>query len=315
LVEQILAYSRSQRSKHVPVDLARVVAEALDLVRGALATDVRLEARVQPGPLPVMGDATQLHQVAMNLCVNALQAMGSGGTLTVSLADAHLAEERECQHGSLAPGSHVVLTIEDTGAGMDEATLERIFEPFFTTKDAGKGIGLGLALVFGIVRSCGGAIDVRSELGRGSAFTLHFPRVDAPVESDAREKTPPRGRGERVVLVENEETILAVTCEVLARLGYAPCTFSDSRAALAELEAHAGEFDALITDEAMPGLAGTELAEQVQRRWTDLPVLLMSGFVGPTMAERAAAAGVTEILKKPVRSRDLAAALARALGR
>jgi signal transduction histidine kinase/ActR/RegA family two-component response regulator len=312
LVDQILVYSRSQRNKQVALDLGRLVAETLELMRGSLGEGVHLEMHLPSRPAPVIGDATQLHQVVMNLCMNALQAMEGTGRLTVTLAETDLETERTFRHGTLAPGRHVVLTIEDSGRGMDEATLGHIFEPFFTTKAVGKGTGLGLAMVFGIVTGAGGAIDVTSELGRGSAFTLYFPRADASIEADRGESPAPRGHGECVLVIEDEEALLAVTSEVLARLGYSPCAFSDSRAALAEFESSPGRFGAVIADELMPGFTGTQLAEQVRRRRADLPVVLVSGYVGPAMAQRAAAAGVTEILKKPVRSQELAAALARA---
>jgi CheY-like chemotaxis protein len=249
----------------------------------------------------------------MNLYTNALQAMEGKGRLVVTLAETDLETKRVFQHGTLMPGPHATLTVEDSGRGMDEATLARIFEPFFTTKGAGTSTGLGLALVFGIVTGSAGAIDVRSEPGRGSAFTLYFPRADASIEADAGDNPPPRGHGERVLVVDDEESVLAVTSEVLARLGYSPCAFSDGRAALAEFESRPGQFGAVITDEVMPELTGTELAQLIHRCRANLPVVLVSGYVDSTMAERAAAAGVTEILNKPVRSQELAAALARAL--
>jgi len=315
LVEQILAYSSSQRGKRVAVDLGRIVAETLELVRGSLAEGVRLETHLPAAPVPVMGNATQLHQAAMNLCTNALQAMDGTGELTVSLASIDLTAERVFQHGTLAPGAYVSLTVKDSGPGMDEATLARIFEPFFTTKEVGKGTGLGLSLVYGIVTDSGGAIDVVSEPGRGSAFTITLPRADAPIASDDQVSQTLRGRGQSVLVVDDEEALLAVTAEVLLRLGYRPCAFSDSRQALAAVEADAARFDAVITDEVMPHLTGTELAQRLRRHRADLPIVLVSGYIGPMMAERAAAAGIAEILKKPVQSRELASALARALAK
>ncbi|HEX4326771.1 MAG TPA: ATP-binding protein [Burkholderiales bacterium] len=324
LVEQILAYSSSQRGQRAAVDLGRIVAETLDLVRGSLAVGVRLQTHLPSAPVPVMGNATQLHQVAMNLCTNALQAMDGTGELTVSLTSIDLAAERVFQHGTLAPGSYVSLTVKDSGPGMDEATLARIFEPFFTTKEVGKGTGLGLSLVYGIVTDSGGAIDVVSETGRGSAFTITLPRAGAPEEvalghgpiaTDNEIIQALRGRGESVLVVDDEEALLAVTAEVLLRLGYRPCAFSDARQALAAVEADAARFNAVITDEVMPHLTGTELAQRLRRHRADLPIVLVSGYIGPMMAERAAAAGIAEILKKPVQSRELASALARALAK
>jgi PAS domain S-box-containing protein len=309
LVDQILAYSRSQRGKRVAVDLSRIVAETLELVRGSLDAGISLEAKLPATPVQVFGDATQLHQVVMNLCTNAIQAMGGTGTLRVTLETAEVDVE-----GALAPGTYARLTVEDTGAGMDEATRGRIFEPFFTTKEVGKGTGLGLALVYGIVTDAGGAIDVASAPGRGTAFTIYMPRVDVAVPADDEKQGPvARGHGERVLVVDDEQPLLAVTAEVLSRLGYEPIAFSESRAALAEFEAQPGRFDAAITDEVMPGLSGTELAGVIHRQRPDLPILLVSGYIGPMMSERAMAAGVNEVLKKPVQSREMAAALARVL--
>jgi signal transduction histidine kinase len=161
LVEQILTYSRTQRGGRVPVDFATVVAETLELIRGSLPAGIRLEASAPKAPLVLIGDATQLHQVAMNLCSNAIHAMSTGGTLRVALEAAEL-PARALSHGTLEPGRYVRLIVADSGSGMDETTLARIFEPFFTTKEVGKGTGLGLSLVYAIIIDSGGAIDVQS---------------------------------------------------------------------------------------------------------------------------------------------------------
>jgi PAS domain S-box-containing protein len=316
LVEQILWYSRSQRGKRVPVELDRAVAETLELVRGSLPPGIRLEASLPETSLCVVGDPTQLHQVVMNLCTNAIHAMGEQGTLRVTLAETEVATERTFTQSTLQPGSYACLTVEDTGAGMDAATLARIFEPFFTTKEVGKGTGLGLSLVYGIVTDCSGAIDVRSEPGRGSAFTIYLPRVSSPAAEGLEDAAPiPRGHGEKILLVDDEKALVAVTSESLKHLGYEPVPFPDGAAALAEFEADPQRYDALITDEVMSGLTGTELARSVRRRRADLPIVLVSGYVGPIMTERAATAGVNEILKKPLHARDIADALARVLRR
>jgi len=176
LVEQILGYSRSQCGKRAPIDVGPVVTEALELLRGSLPAGIRLEASAPQLPLVVIGDATQLHQVVMNLCGNAIQATRAGGTLRVALEAAESPAERVLSHGTLRPGHYVRLTVEDSGSGMDAATLLRIFEPFFTTKEIGRGTGLGLSLVYAIVTDAGGAIDVHSIPGQGSTFTIYFPR-------------------------------------------------------------------------------------------------------------------------------------------
>ena len=313
LVEQILSYSRSQRGRRIPVDLGGIVAETLELVRGSLPPGITLAVDLSR-PLYVVGDATQLHQVTMNLCTNAIHAMGEGGTLRVTLEPAGVAAERTLAHTTLRAGAYARLTVADSGSGMDQATLERVFEPFFTTKEVGKGTGLGLSLVYGIVTDSGGAIDVTSAPGRGSRFAIYLPRVDTPAAiEDAAAGPIQRGHGERVLVVDDEEALVAVTAEVLKHIGYEPIGCSDSAAALAAFEA--GRIDALIADEVMPGLTGTELARALRRHRADLPIILMSGYSGPMLTERALAAGIVEVLKKPVQSREIAAALARALKR
>jgi PAS domain S-box-containing protein len=316
LVEQILAYSHSQRGKRAPVDIARVFAETLELLRGSLPTDIRLEASVPQRPLVVIGDATQLHQVVMNLCSNAIQAMSGGGTLRVALETTDVSAERALSHGTLAPGRYVRLTVEDNGSGMDEATLSRIFEPFFTTKEIGQGTGLGLALVYAIVTDSGGAIDVKSAPKQGSTFTIYGPLAEVALgAADDTAAAPPRGNGERVLLVDDEASLLAATAEVLMRLGYEPVSFSDGQAALAAFEAAPGRFDVVVADEVMPGLTGTGLASVLHRRRADLPIVLVSGYSGPILTQQALAAGVSELLTKPLQSRQIATTLARVLHR
>jgi len=316
LVDQILGYSRSHRGRRTPVDIATVVAEALELVRGSLPAAVCLEASTDRLPLVVIGDATRLHEVVMNLCRNAMQAMSGGGTLRVVLETAEVSAERALSHGTLAPGRYVRLAVEDTGSGMDEATLCRIFEPFFTTKEIGQGTGLGLSLVYMIVADMGGAIDVKSVPKQGTTVTIYLTHSEAALAS-AEETTasPPRGNGERLMLVDDEAPLVAAIAEVLSRLGYEPLSFGDSRAALAAFEAAPGRFDVVITDEVMPGLTGTGLATAVRRVRPDLPVLLLSGNSSPPLPEQALAAGVNEVLTKPLQSREIAAALARVLHR
>jgi len=314
LVEQILAYSRSQLGRRAPLDIGQVVAETLELLRGLLPAAVRLEASAPQLPLVVIGDATQLHQVVMNLCSNAIHAMGVGGTLRVALEAAELPAECALSNGTLRPGPYVRLTVEDNGSGMDAATLARIFEPFFTTKDIGRGTGLGLSLVYAIVSDAGGAIDVRSIPRQGSTFIIYLPRThDMPVAAEEAANPLPRGNGERVLLVDDEANVLAMTAQMLSRLGYDPVAFSDGHAALAAFQAAPRAFDVVVTDDVMPDLTGTGLASLLRQQRRELPIVLVSGYSGPILAQRALAAGVSELLVKPLQSRDIAAALARAL--
>jgi PAS domain S-box-containing protein len=316
LVEQILTYSSSQHGKREPVDIAHVVAEALELVRGSIPMGVRLAANGSESPLVVTGDATRLHQVVMNLCSNAIQAMSGGGSLHVSLESADFTTERALSHGTLRPGLYACLAVKDSGSGIDEATLSRIFEPFFTTKKAGQGTGLGLSLVYAIVTDSGGAIDVKSAPEQGSTFTVYLPHsLDTLIALEATAPAAHRGHGERVLLIDNDEPVLAATAEVLSRLGYEAVSFSDSRAALAAFQAAPERFDVVVTDEAMPGLTGTGLAYMLRRHRPDLPIVLLSGYSGAIQTQQAFAAGVRELLTKPIRSHEIATTLARVLHR
>jgi PAS domain S-box-containing protein len=314
LVEQILAYSRNQHGKREPVDIARAVTEALELVRGSIPARIRLGANGSDSPLVVTGDATRLHQVVMNLCSNAIHAMSGDGSLHVALEATDISIERALSHGSLRPGRYVRLTVKDSGCGMDEATLSRIFEPFFTTKQAGRGTGLGLSLVYAIVTDSDGAIDVKSAPEHGSKFTIYLPH--SPVTLITAEAAAPashRGHGERVLLVDDEAPVLAATAEVLSRLGYEAVSFSDGHAALAAFEVTPERFDVVVTDETMPGLTGTGLARALHSHRPDLPIVLMSGYTGAIQTQQALVAGVSEVLSKPIQSREMATTLARVL--
>jgi PAS domain S-box-containing protein len=316
LVEQILTYSRNQRGKQAPVDIARTVAEALEMVRGSIPAGIRLEDSGAELPLAVIGDATRLHQVVMNLCSNAIQAVSADGSLHVALQTTDISTEHALSHGTLRPARYVQLTVKDNGCGMDEETLSRIFEPFFTTKDTGQGTGLGLSLVYAIVTDSGGAIDVTSVPGHGSTFTIYLPHAPgALIAAEAAATASHRGRGERVLLIDDEAPVLAATAEVLSRLGYEAVTFSDSRAALAAFEAAPERFDVVVTDETMPGLTGTGLAQALRHHRPDLPIVLVSGYPGAIHGQQAHAAGISEVLSKPARSHEMASALARILHR
>jgi len=242
--------------------------------------------------------------------------MRSGGTLGVTLDTVDTAADREVSHGLLPAGRYVRLGVQDNGCGMEPAVVERIFEPFFTTRDVGSGTGLGLALVQGIVTELGGAIDVRSEPGKGSTFDIYLPRSDAPVleKADAQVALP-RGAGERILLVEDEKAIMLLAEEMLAALGYEPAGFTRPADALAELRADPARFDAVVIDHLMPGMTGTELARHLREARRDIPIVLVSGYTGPLLTQEALSAGIDHILTKPLDLRQLADAMARVCAR
>ena len=314
LVEHILAFSRSGSSSRVAVHVQSVVEETLALLAASLPEGVRLEQRLAAGDAAVVGDATQLHQVAMNLCTNAVQAMAAGGVLSVTLEREEVVEQRALSHGVLEPGAYVRLAVSDTGTGIPRTALERIFDPFFTTKGVGKGTGLGLSLVHGIVTDYHGVIDVATREGEGTTFTVWLPysgEAEAPPGEDMAEL--PQGSGESVMIVDDERPLVRLAEETLAQLGYDPAGFESSVAALEAFRAEPQRYDVVLTDQTMPELTGTELAQEIRRLRPEVPIVLMSGYKGPQLTELAQAAGVREILHKPLISRDIAEALARAL--
>jgi signal transduction histidine kinase/CheY-like chemotaxis protein len=314
LVDRVLAFSRSGVGERVPVHVEKVVREALDLLSAKLPPNVTLHAKLHTGAAAMLGDATQVHQVLMNLATNAIQAMPSGGTLRVSLDAVRIDAARAPTIGTLAPAEYLVLQVTDAGTGIAPEILDRIFDPFFTTKEVGTGTGLGLSLVHGIVTELGGAIDVASALGAGSTFTVYLPRSGEALDSfQEQEPELPRGDGQRVLVVDDEEPLVKLATRTLEELGYAPTGFTSSTAALAAFRADPQSFDALITDERMPGMSGSALIREVRGIRDRMPIVLMSGYVGGAVASLARAAGAEEVLKKPLSARDLAASLARVL--
>jgi PAS domain S-box-containing protein len=315
LVEQVLVFSRSGVGARVAVNVQAVVAEAAELLSASLPPGIRLLKRFDAGNAAVLGDATELHQVVMNLCTNAVQAMGESGVLDIALGRRRVVQERPLSHGSLAPGEYVRLDVSDTGNGIPVEALDRIFDPFFTTKGVGKGTGLGLSLVHGIILDLGGAIDLKSTVGRGTVFTIWLPiagETNAPLPE--RKVELPHGDGQTVLVVDDEPALVALAEEILAELGFEPVGFHSSVAALQAVRYAPRRFDAVLTDEAMPELSGIDFAREVRSLRPDIPVLLMSGYASLQLMVRARSAGIGEVLRKPLRQRDIALSLARALG-
>jgi signal transduction histidine kinase/ActR/RegA family two-component response regulator len=315
LVERILGFSRSGLGDSVLVNVQAVVKETVELLEASLPVGIRIESTLTAGTAAVLGDPTYLHQVTMNLCTNAVQAMHDGGVIEVVLQRANLSEVKTLARGSLAPGDYVRLTVADSGAGIPPAILERVFDPFFTTKQVGDGTGLGLSVVHGIVSDLGGAIDVDTSVGSGTRFDIWLP-VAGEAETPSLEppENLPHGRGETLMIVDDERPLVELAEEVLAGLGYEPVGFVSSRVALDAFRAAPDRFDAVVTDESMPDLIGTELVRQIRSLRPSLPTILMSGHGDPRLASRASEIGVDEVLRKPLHGRDIAEALARLLG-
>jgi PAS domain S-box-containing protein len=317
LVSQILAFGRRSDRDRLPVRLDRVVDEAARLLRSSLPAGVELVATAPDDGVTVLGDSAQLHQVLLNLCTNAAQAMpGESGRIEVSVDIVDVDDGIAQSTVGLSPGPHVRLTVSDDGVGMDGATRERIFEPFFTTKPPGQGTGLGLAVVHGIVKGHDGALVVESAPGLGTAVHVYLRAAAVVADPTAPRLTPatPSGRGEHLLWIDDEPTVASVGKRRLERLGYRVTTLTSSEAALDLLRTSPERFDLVITDMTMPILTGLELATRLIVSRPDLPVILSTGNAGTVPDEAARPANICEVLQKPTSEPVLAAAVRRALG-
>ncbi len=329
LVERILSFSRGGAGRRHRFALEPVIDEVLQLLDASLPATVRVRRAFDAdlrGRDIVAGDATSVFEAVMNLCTNAIQAMPSGGELGVELDALEWAQPHRVYTGPIAPGAYLRLVVSDTGAGIDEHLMARLFEPFFTTKGPQQGTGLGLSIVHGVMDEIGGGIDVESLPGHGARFTLLFPRAgyaQDEVEARARADEGPRagavvaalpvGRGQTVMIVDDEAALVSLGEEMTAGLGYEPVGFTSAARALDAFTADPDRFDLLLSDQAMPGMNGSELAAAIHRLRPALPIVLVSGFAGSPGDDPARAPGVRAFLKKPVTRHDLARAIANAL--
>ena len=300
LTRQLLAYSRRQVLQPRVLDLNGVVRDMERLLDRLIGEDVTLVTRLATTLGPVRADPGQIEQVVVNLAVNARDAMPHGGVLTIETAEAELDPALVDQPGA-APGPSVMLAVTDTGVGMDAETRAHLFEPFFTTKEVGKGTGLGLATVYGIVKQSGGSIGVYTELGQGTTFRIYLPRVDAagaPVRSSHPAVAIPRGT-ETVLLVEDEVAVRHLANKLLQGAGYTVIAAADATTALALADAHPGPIHLLLTDVVMPRVSGPELAAELLSRRPGARVLYMSGYPGDTVVQRGTLAPGVAFLQKP----------------
>ncbi len=310
LVKQILSFSRQPEQEYRPVNMVRVVKEALKLLRAALPASIEIKQDIQEVPYAIMADPTSIHQVVMNLCTNAQHAMSEkGGILSIALHTVEVDPVFARFHPNLKPGTHLKLSVSDTGCGMPPEIMERIFEPYFTTKDEERGTGLGLAVVHGIVSSCGGAVTVYSEPGEGSTFNVYFPAIPVGEEAEPAPESPARGGHERILFVDDEAAIAQLGKAALERMGYQVWSYTDPVEALEHLRRDPAAFDLVISDMTMPRLTGEDLAREVRKLRPDLPLILCSGFNDKIDSARAEDLAVARFLMKPVGSAKLAQAV------
>ena len=309
LVSQILTFSRQSEQVHVPVQIHLIVKEALKLLRSSLPTTIDMRLNIH-NTGHVLADPTQIHQVIINLCTNAFHAMqDETGVLDITLSPIEINTSNPLKYPDLPPGRYVKLQVSDSGHGMSKPVIHRIFDPYFTTKEKGKGTGLGLAVVHGIVKSHKGSITVNSEIGKGSVFSVYLPVVDqAVLQKKPRERPLLKGK-ENILLVDDEQEIVEIEKQMLEYLGYTVTACAGSEKALETFQNCSKAFDMVITDMTMPNMTGDKLAKEIIKIQPDIPVILCTGFNEQVDKKKAENLGIKGFIMKPLSIKDISFAI------
>lgn len=305
LTKSLLAFSRKQEITVRPINLNETVSAVGKLLLKVLGEDISLNLKFSQKEIVVLADSGQIDQVIMNLATNARDAMPDGGTLTISTERVTIDEVFQKIHGCGEPGSYALLSVEDSGHGMDETTRERIFEPFFTTKEVNKGTGLGLAIVYGIIKQHNGFVTVRSEVGKGTCFQLYLPVLDMPsIDRQVMQSTPLIGGSETILLVEDDAALRRATKAILEEFGYFVLEAEDGNAAVSMMRENLDAVDFVLMDVIMPNLSGPEAYREIRKIKPEVMVLFTSGYTGDTLARRILDEGLI-VLPKPVAPPEL----------
>jgi PAS domain S-box-containing protein len=316
LVKQILAFSRQSDQKPRPLRVSPIIKEVLKLLRASLPTTITIRQDIQSDLDTVLADPTQIHQIMMNLCTNAAHAMREKkGELNVRLVPVEIkySDALSIQHG-VTPGMYLKLTVSDTGHGIEPVIVERIFDPFFTTKKPGEGTGLGLSVVYGIIKSYGGTINVQSEVGKGTEFRVHLPLlVDTEGEREENVAAHIVWGEECILFVDDEEALVNLGKDMLTGLGYQVVGRTSSLEALELFRSRPDRFDLVITDMTMPNMTGIELIQEIMRIRPCIPVILCTGFSEAITPEKAKALGLRAFIMKPIIKNQIASAIRQVL--
>ena len=308
LVKQILTFSHQGKQERKPLQLSILVKETLQMMRASLPATIEIRQNIENACAPVLANPTQIHQVLVNLCTNASHAMRErGGVLEIVLADVDIDLNTAAQYHNLIPGKYQRLDVSDTGCGMDSTVIEKIFIPYFTTKKPGEGTGMGLAMVHGIIKSHDGEIYVNSEPGKGSDFHMFFPTIETGVTTEQESiVVTPRGENERILLVDDEKGLVDIGVQMLKGLGYEAVGRTSSIEALELFRVQADKFDLVITDQTMPNMTGGDMAREMMRIRTDIPVILCTGFSEIISETKARAIGIRRFIMKPLVRAEMA---------
>ncbi len=316
ITRQLLAFARKQTINPVVLDLNQNVESMLKMLRRLIGEDINLAWLPESGLCPIKIDPVQVNQILANLCVNARDAIADVGKITIETGNAVFDETYCADHAGFVVGEYVLLAVSDDGCGMDKETLDQIFEPFFTSKGVGQGTGLGLSMVYGIVKQNNGFINVYSEPGKGTTFRIYLPRHAGQAIDIQREEAAeiPLSRGETVLVVEDEPALLKMDKKILEQLGYRVLAAGTPGGAIGLAEEHASEIHLLITDVVMPEMNGRDLAERMQSRYPSMKILFMSGYTANMIADRGVLDEGVNFIQKPFSMKDLAFKVREALG-
>jgi len=314
LVKQILTFSRQSEQEKKPLQVVSVIEDVLKFLRASLPSTIEIRESLNSPSGTILADASQIDQLMLNLCSNSAYAMSeNGGILEVGLAEVRFGPADMLPDPDLKPGHYIRLTVRDTGAGIPPDITDRIFDPFFTMKGPGEGTGLGLSVVYGIVKDHGGTITVTSNPGEGTTVDVFFPVLKAMAKPEADSLTVlPKGNG-KILFVDDEESIVEIQKETLEFLGYNVVETTSSTRALQLFRDNPDRFDIVITDQTMPEMTGTELARRITEVKPDIPIILCTGFSLGIPQEKLNTSGVRDVLFKPIRTSDLASAIQKLL--
>jgi PAS domain S-box-containing protein len=308
LIKQILTFSRQDdHTEKKPLDIKLLLKEAVKFLRSSIPTTVEISQHITKEDCNIMADPTQMHQIIMNLCTNAAHAMKqTGGILKIELTNIELAKDEIPHHPELQPGHYIKLTISDTGYGIDPAIVQRVFDPFFTTKSVDEGTGLGLSVVYGIVKGHGGVINVYSEQGKGATFNIYLPGIIQTETMKVDMDKPVIGGTQRILFVDDELALVDIGMRILFPLGYHVTGATSSPEALELFCAGPQSFDLVITDMTLPKMTGIDLSREILKIRPDIPIILCSGIKDPETEAQAKALGIKAYLTKPLTRRELA---------
>ena len=314
LVRHILAFSRQSRIGRISLKMQPIVKEALKMLRSSIPATITIRQRIDSNCPIILADPIQIHQILMNLCTNAFHAMEDrGGILDIELQTRIIG--RDCNIPGLEPGEYVGLRVADTGSGMSPDIMSRIFDPYFTTKEQGKGTGMGLAIVHGVISEYGGAVSVESRPGEGSAFHLYFP-VDSGAESARPQKKEDGfipGGHEHILFIDDEQLLCDLAQKALEKLGYTVTVKYDGKEGLEYFQSAADVIDVVVTDQTMPGMTGTDLAARLLDIRPELPIILCTGYSKNLTEESAGKIGIQAFVTKPMISKDMARVIRKVL--